>query len=74
MRGIAVYVDAAAQVPYCLHFFEITVRGQNTKGDSLNLYGEVVAVRDDFSGDTADRFAPLMPPSPGSKRCRRIAP
>ncbi|MHC1763625.1 MAG: helicase-related protein [Verrucomicrobiia bacterium] len=55
--GIAVYVDAAAQVPYCLHFFEITVRGQNTKGDSLNLYGEVIAVRDDFSGGAADRFA-----------------
>ncbi|MBM3879481.1 MAG: hypothetical protein FJ387_07135 [Verrucomicrobia bacterium] len=30
---------------YCLHFFEIAVRGQNTRGDSLNLYGEIVAVR-----------------------------
>lgn len=44
---IAVYVDATAQLPYCLHFFEITIRGQNTKGDSLNLYGEVIAVRQD---------------------------
>ena len=55
--GIAVYVDATAQVPYCLHFFEITIRGQNTKGDILNLYGEVIAVRDDFSSGADDRFA-----------------
>jgi len=55
--GIAVYVDASAQLPYRLHFFEIAIRGQNTKGDNLNLYGEVVAVRDEFSSDAPDRFA-----------------
>jgi hypothetical protein len=54
--GIAVYVDVTAKAPYYLHFFEITVRGQNTKGDSLNLYGEVVAVHDEFSINTPERF------------------
>ena len=32
--GIAVFVDASAQLPYRLHFFEIAIRGQNTKGDN----------------------------------------
>ncbi len=55
--GTAVYVDAAAPAPYCLHFFEITVQGQNTKGYSLNLYGEVVAVRQESAGAEVSGFS-----------------
>jgi len=46
--GMALYVDPAAEKPYRLHFFEISIRGQNTKGESLTLYGELVAVRQDL--------------------------
>ena len=42
--GMALYVDANAQAAYRLHFFEISVRGQNTKGENLTLYAELVAV------------------------------
>jgi superfamily II DNA or RNA helicase len=44
--GVALYVDANADAPYRIHFFEISVRGQNTKGENLTLHGEVVAVRE----------------------------
>jgi superfamily II DNA or RNA helicase len=43
----AVFVEATALVPYLLHFFELSVRGQNTKGDPQALYGELVAVREE---------------------------
>jgi hypothetical protein len=62
--GVALYVDAAAQSPYRIHFFEISVRGQNTKGDTLTLYGELIAVRENVGfplmlgevGDGEGRF------------------
>jgi hypothetical protein len=61
----ALYLDANAQSAYRIHFFEISVRGQNTKGDSQTLYAEVVAVRENTSfplalgevGDGEGRFA-----------------
>ncbi|MBI4028201.1 MAG: DUF3883 domain-containing protein [Verrucomicrobia bacterium] len=43
--GMALYVDPVAEKPYRLHFFEITVRGQDTKGDAQTLFAELVAVR-----------------------------
>ena len=43
----AVYIDSVAESPYLLHFFEISIRGQNTKGVSQALYGELVAVREE---------------------------
>lgn len=48
----AIFVDAATEMPYLLHFFELSVRGQNTKGEPQALYGELVAVREatDFEG------------------------
>lgn len=60
----ALYVDAAAQSAYRIHFFEISVRGQNTKGDNQTLYGELVAVRENTAfplvlgevGDGEGRF------------------
>ncbi|MCX7047276.1 MAG: helicase-related protein [Candidatus Sumerlaeota bacterium] len=50
MGGTAVYIDAAADTPYLLHLFELSVRGQNTKGVSQSLYGELVAVREGIAG------------------------
>ena len=47
----AVYVDAAAESPYLLHFYEITVRGQTTTGEAATIRGELICVRDD-SGAT----------------------
>src|SRR5207247_1617450 len=50
------YVDAAAEAPYRLHFFEITVKGQNSKGLAQALHGELVAVREEL-GSTSNRFS-----------------
>jgi superfamily II DNA or RNA helicase len=47
--GMALYLDPVAEKPYRLHFFEIAVRGQNTKGEPQNLFGELVAVRENLS-------------------------
>jgi superfamily II DNA or RNA helicase len=53
----AFFVDAAAETPYLLHFFEISIRGQNTSGISQALYGELVAVREETTGDPPEKFA-----------------
>ncbi len=45
--GVAVYVDPLTAGPYRLHFFEIAVRGRDTKGQDVSLHGEVVAVREE---------------------------
>ena len=47
--GMALYMDAVAEKPYRLHFFEITVRGQDTKGEPQTLFAELVAVRENLS-------------------------
>jgi hypothetical protein len=47
--GQAVYVDARSEVPYRLHFFEIAIRGQSTKGDQTTLHAELVAVREELT-------------------------
>lgn len=62
--GMALYVDANAQSAYRLHFFEISIRGQNTKGENLTLYAELVALRENLTfplilregGDGESRF------------------
>ena len=43
----AVYVDSMTEVPYWLHFYEITVRGQTTKGEATTIHAELVGVRED---------------------------
>ncbi len=45
--GTAVYVDDKAPAPYRLHFFEIGIRGKDTRGSDIPLYGELVAVREE---------------------------
>jgi len=56
----AVFVEAATEEPYLLHFFELSVRGQNTKGQPQALYGELVAVREETSEGAPEKFA-LVP-------------
>jgi superfamily II DNA or RNA helicase len=51
--GSAVYVDEASEVPYRLHLFEVSIKGQNSKGEQQTLHGELVAVREEFSGPTS---------------------
>jgi hypothetical protein len=53
---VAVYLDATSEVPYRLHFFEMTIKGQNSKGDPQALHGELVAVREELGG-AAERFS-----------------
>jgi len=53
---VGVFVDTNSDSPYELHFFEMAVRGQNTKGEVQTLLGELVAVREELSS-AEDRFS-----------------
>jgi len=55
--GIAAYVDEAGEAPYRLHFFEMSIIGQNTKGETQTLYGELVAVREEMQTTDHERFS-----------------
>jgi hypothetical protein len=57
--GVAVYVDETSEAPYRLHFFEISIRGESTKGEPQALHGELVAVREDLGApaNSEERFA-----------------
>jgi superfamily II DNA or RNA helicase len=59
LAGLAVFRDEDAEQPYALHFFEMTIRGQDSKGGSQTLHGELVAVREEIAPPAgwADRFA-----------------
>ena len=50
---IAAYLDPLAARPYHLHFYEIAVRGQTTKGEATTIHAELVAVREEIGGDVA---------------------
>jgi superfamily II DNA or RNA helicase len=54
--GVGVYVDSNSDLPYKLHFFEIAIKGQNTKGEVQTLQGELVAVREEVES-TDERFS-----------------
>jgi superfamily II DNA or RNA helicase len=73
LGGAAVFVDEMAESPYRLHFFEVTIRGQNSKGEQQTLHGELVAVREEMSGQAsgAEKFSVVpadclldLPPHP----------
>ena len=52
-----IFLDPQAEAPYALHFFEMTIRGQDSRGESQTLYGEVVAVRESLGPvPPEDRF------------------
>ena len=55
----AVYMDSLAEAPYRLHFYELSVRGQTTKGEATTIHAELVAVREEVGeGVTAaDRYS-----------------
>src|SRR5215471_17098067 len=48
--GVGVFVDTNSDLPYKLHFFEMGIKGQNTKGEAQTLLGELVAVREELAG------------------------
>lgn len=43
----ALFLDAQAPHPYRLHFFEVNIKGKDSRGSDVSLYGEIVAVRDE---------------------------
>ena len=54
----AVYLDSMSAAPYLLHFYEITVRGQTSKGEPTTIHAELVAVREELAEGmaSAERF------------------
>jgi superfamily II DNA or RNA helicase len=44
--GVGVYLDPWSTDPYLLHFFELSIRGEDSRGKEIPLHGEVVAVRE----------------------------
>src|SRR5207247_8984924 len=49
IAGVGVFVDTSSEAPYKLHFFEMGIKGQNTKGEVQTLLGELVAVREELT-------------------------
>jgi superfamily II DNA or RNA helicase len=45
--GIGIFVDPLCREPYRIHLFEISIRGKDSKGNDVPLYGELVAVREE---------------------------
>lgn len=45
--GTALFIDPQTTSPYLLHFFEINVKGRDSRGNNVPLYAEVVAVREE---------------------------
>src|SRR5260370_4190471 len=45
--GTAIFMDPKAPAPYRLHFFEISVKGKDSRGSDVSLYAEVVAIREE---------------------------
>lgn len=56
LGGTAVFVDSVGEAAHRLHFFELSIRGQNSKGEPQTLHGELVAVREELDG-SAERFS-----------------
>ena len=46
--GVGFFVDPLCKESYRIHFFEISIRGKDSKGNDVPLYGELVAVREDL--------------------------
>jgi len=47
IAGIGFFVDPLCREPYRIHLFEISIRGKDSKGNDVPLYGELVAVREE---------------------------
>ena len=59
--GQAVYIDTQSEVAYSLHFFEMSIRGQTSKGKLVPISAELVAVREESGAGVQpeDRFSVL---------------
>ena len=59
---MGVYIDPLSSVPYRVHFYEITLRGQTTDGEPTTILAELVAVREEVAEGvpSAERFG-LVP-------------
>jgi superfamily II DNA or RNA helicase len=60
---VGVYEDPTTETPYRLHFFEMPIRGETTRGALQTIHAEVVAVRE-----------PLAPADCGSEDAYSIVP
>jgi hypothetical protein len=47
------FIDPMSDAPYLLHFFEMSIRGQDSKGKLHPLYGELVAIREEIKVSVA---------------------
>jgi len=45
--GVGFFVDPLCKEAYRIHLFEILIRGKNSKGNDVSLYGELVAIREE---------------------------
>ena len=64
LGSTALFMDTQASGPYRLHFFEISIKGKDTRGKDVPLYAEVVAVREEagqFQVVPADVLIDLAP-------------
>ena len=50
----AVYVDSMTELSYRIHFYEIMVRGQTTKGEATTIHAELVGIREEAGESIAD--------------------
>jgi SNF2 family DNA or RNA helicase len=57
LGSVSLFVDRHALSPYRLHFFELSIRGQDSKAEPVTLFGEVVAVREELAENAPERFA-----------------
>jgi len=57
--SVAIFEDPTAVHAYRLHFFDLAIRGQNTKGEGHTLFEELIAVRENFDepASSSERFA-----------------
>jgi len=63
LGGVGFFVDPLCSEPYRIHFFEISIRGKDSKGNDVPLYGELVAVREELPAGT--NVAQACLPRPG---------
>ncbi|MDY6831927.1 MAG: helicase-related protein [Thermodesulfobacteriota bacterium] len=45
--GCGFFVDPLCRESYRIHFFEISIRGKDSKGNDVPLYGELTAIREE---------------------------
>jgi superfamily II DNA or RNA helicase len=62
---IGVFLDEFTENPYLIHFFEISIRGQDSKGSPQQLFGEVVAVREDLRKASTPKEPFIVIPADG---------